>query len=419
MRSPACRMSRRPRRANERWTLALRVTGVSRSFGGLRAVDDCSFEVRQGTITGLIGPNGAGKSTMLNLLAGALRPRRGLDPFLRPGDRRPARLQDRAAGHRAHLPALLRVRAHDRAGKPDGRAAEPARRLGVGGAARSARLDARGAPAPGERPGRCCTASGWRALAHEYAGNLSGGQKRLLELARALQLQPRLLLLDEPMAGVNPALIAQLADYIAELERRGTHRRDGRARDGHRRAAVQPDHRDGAGPRAGRGLHGRDPGQSRGGHGVPERATRVDVEDGSGVCGHRPAHPAQGTAVSAPPDVVLRARGHHGRLWARADRAGCLAAGPSRPDRGHPGAEWRRQEHAAQGHLRLSEAAQRACAAARRGCDRAGPGGVGQPRHRLRAAGAAMSSPRSRCARTWRWAPTCGAAGYASGSTPC
>lgn len=58
-------------------------------------------------------------------------------------------------------------------------------------------------------------------LAREYAGNLSGGQKRLLELARALQLQPRLLLLDEPMAGVNPALISQLADYIADLKQDG------------------------------------------------------------------------------------------------------------------------------------------------------------------------------------------------------
>jgi ABC-type branched-subunit amino acid transport system ATPase component len=58
-------------------------------------------------------------------------------------------------------------------------------------------------------------------LAHEYAGNLSGGQKRLLELARALHMKPRLLLLDEPMAGVNPALISQLTDYIADLRREG------------------------------------------------------------------------------------------------------------------------------------------------------------------------------------------------------
>ena len=58
---------------------------------------------------------------------------------------------------------------------------------------------------------------GLAPLAQEYAGNLSGGQKRLLELARALHMKPRLLLLDEPMAGVNPALIAQLGDYIAGL----------------------------------------------------------------------------------------------------------------------------------------------------------------------------------------------------------
>jgi ABC-type branched-subunit amino acid transport system ATPase component len=62
---------------------------------------------------------------------------------------------------------------------------------------------------------------GLAPLAQEYAGNLSGGQKRLLELARALQMKPRLLLLDEPMAGVNPALVDQLASYIADLKTEG------------------------------------------------------------------------------------------------------------------------------------------------------------------------------------------------------
>jgi len=199
---------------------ALRVTRVSRSFGGVHAVDGCSFEVRQGTITGLIGPNGAGKSTMLNLLAGALRPDQGSIHFF--------------GSEIAHLPAFRIAR--QGMARTFQLSSEFAR-MTVLENLMVAPLHQRGdslwaavlGPRAWRREERDHVESAWRLLqrfnlghlVHEYAGNLSGGQKRLLELARALQMKPRLLLLDEPMAGVNPALISQLADYIAELKGEG------------------------------------------------------------------------------------------------------------------------------------------------------------------------------------------------------
>jgi len=200
--------------------LALRVTGVSRSFGGVHAVDGCSFTVRRGTITGLIGPNGAGKSTMLNLLAGALQPDQGSIRFF--------------GGEIARLPSFQIARLG--MARTFQLSSEFAR-MTVLENLMVAPLNQRGdsvwaallGPRVWKREEHEHVASAWSLLqrfnlvhlAHEYAGNLSGGQKRLLELARALHMKPRLLLLDEPMAGVNPALISQLTDYIAALKSEG------------------------------------------------------------------------------------------------------------------------------------------------------------------------------------------------------
>jgi branched-chain amino acid transport system ATP-binding protein len=200
--------------------LALRVAGVSRSFGGLRAVDQCSFEVRQGTITGLIGPNGAGKSTMLNLLSGTLRPEHGSIRFF----------GREIAAFPAHKVARMGI------ARTFQLSSEFAR-LTVLENLMVAPLNQRGdslwaallGPRVWRREERAHLEAAWALLqrfglaplAREYAGNLSGGQKRLLELARALQLKPRLLLLDEPMAGVNPVLIGRLAEYIADLRHEG------------------------------------------------------------------------------------------------------------------------------------------------------------------------------------------------------
>lgn len=199
---------------------ALRASGVSRAFGGLRAVNDCSFEVRQGTITGLIGPNGAGKSTMLNLMAGALNPDQGsillygteiagLPAFkiARLGVTRTFQLPSEFA----RMTVLENLMVAPLSQRGDSAWA----------ALLGPRVWMRGERGHLETAWALLERFGLARLAQEYAGNLSGGQKRLLELARALQMKPRVLLLDEPMAGVNPALIAQLADYIAELKQEG------------------------------------------------------------------------------------------------------------------------------------------------------------------------------------------------------
>jgi ABC-type branched-subunit amino acid transport system ATPase component len=196
------------------------VSGVGRSFGGLRAVSDCSFEVRRGTITGLIGPNGAGKTTMLNVLAGALKPDRGSIRFhgleiaglpahkvAQLGIARTFQLSSEFA-RMTVLENLMVAPLNQRGDSPWAALLGP--RVWMGEELRHV-----------ESAWALLQRFGLSQLAHEYAGNLSGGQKRLLELARALQMQPRLLLLDEPMAGVNPALIAQLADYIDGLHREG------------------------------------------------------------------------------------------------------------------------------------------------------------------------------------------------------
>jgi ABC-type branched-subunit amino acid transport system ATPase component len=200
--------------------VALRASAVSRSFGGLRAVDNCSFEIRTGTITGLIGPNGAGKSTMLNLLAGALTPDSGSIRFF--------------GQETAGLPAFKMARLgmartfqlpseFARMTVLENLMVAPLNQRGdsLWAALLGPRVWKREEIGHLESAWTLLRRFGLAPLAHEYAGNLSGGQKRLLELARALQLKPRLLLLDEPMAGVNPALIDQLADYIADLKTEG------------------------------------------------------------------------------------------------------------------------------------------------------------------------------------------------------
>jgi ABC-type branched-subunit amino acid transport system ATPase component len=197
----------------------LEVEGLVRRFGGVHAVDGASFAVEEGSVTSLIGPNGAGKSTLFNVVSGFLRPdgghvlldgRRidGRPPYAiaRAGlvrtfqtPRTLARMTVRenvllaAAGHPGeHLPQTIlrpgRVRRRERAAR-----ARSDELLAL------VRLDDR---------------------ADARASTLSGGQRKLLDFARALMTGPRLLLLDEPMAAVNPTLRAQLLEHILELRER-------------------------------------------------------------------------------------------------------------------------------------------------------------------------------------------------------
>jgi branched-chain amino acid transport system ATP-binding protein len=194
----------------------LDVDDVTRSFGGVRAVDGASLEVEPGSITALIGPNGAGKSTLFNVVSGFLAADRGSVRF-------EGRRIDRSAPYRIARFGLVRTfqvpRALTRLSVLDNvlLAAEkhPGERV-------SGLLLRPGRARAGEREARVRAKELlelFRLDAHagDYAGVLSGGQRKLLDFARVLMARPRLVLLDEPMAGVNPTLGRQLVEHALHL----------------------------------------------------------------------------------------------------------------------------------------------------------------------------------------------------------
>jgi branched-chain amino acid transport system ATP-binding protein len=191
-----------------------------KDFGGVRAVDRCSFNVGEGTITGLIGPNGAGKTTIFNLVTGFLKPSSGSIWFL---DRR----IDGLPPHQVFQQGILRTfqipRELRRMTVLENLMLVPSGQLGekVWVSWLRPRHVARQERALRQRSLEVLKFLNLHRLADEYAGNLSTGQKKLLELARTLMAQPRLVLLDEPGAGVNPSLMNVLVDDIrrANLER--------------------------------------------------------------------------------------------------------------------------------------------------------------------------------------------------------
>ncbi len=198
----------------------LKVTNLHRSFGGVKAVDGASFSVQPGRITGLIGPNGAGKSTVLAVVAGTLRPTSGSIHF--DGEdltRVPARLVPRRGVVRTfQLPsefARLTVLENLVVAAP-GQVGESLHgAIFAKGRWRRQEADVV------DRARGLLTRFDLADKEDLYAGQLSGGQKRLLELMRCLMVQPKLLLLDEPMAGVNPSLARRIERYLLELRDEG------------------------------------------------------------------------------------------------------------------------------------------------------------------------------------------------------
>ena len=190
----------------------LEVSGASKRFGGLVAVDNASLTVRKGSITGLIGPNGSGKTTLFNLITGGMSADSG--EVCLQGQR----IDGMPPWQRGHL--------------------------GLGRTFQLTRLfkdmtvqENVVAPLPDSRwrtmfadsvSGREATRAdelldivGLRRFAGERAGMLSYGQQKLVELAQVLMLEPRLILLDEPAGGVNPSLLGRLTEVIRELNQRG------------------------------------------------------------------------------------------------------------------------------------------------------------------------------------------------------
>ncbi len=194
----------------------LEVSDVAKQFGGIRAVDGASFDVERGSITALIGPNGAGKTTLFNIVTGFERGDRGT--IVLDGeriDRRPPHTIARRRMVRTFqiTKALSAMPVIDNMAlaAPD----QPGEHLT--GLLLRAPVARRREKEVRERAHELLEVFGLSDKAEEYAGTLSGGQRKLLELARALMVEPRLVLLDEPMAGVNPSLGRRLLDHMHEL----------------------------------------------------------------------------------------------------------------------------------------------------------------------------------------------------------
>ena len=198
----------------------LEAVHLTRSFGGVRAVNDVSFAVREGTLTGLIGPNGAGKSTLLAMLAGTLPVSSGQviyggrDVTAMPAFRR-ARLGLVRTYQLASEFKRLTVMENLLSAVP-GHRGDTFR-----GALLGRRYWHRDESAAIESAQRLLERFGLESYANHYAGDLSGGQRRLVEIMRALMTEPRMLLLDEPMAGVQPRLARRIGQELVALCQEG------------------------------------------------------------------------------------------------------------------------------------------------------------------------------------------------------
>ena len=222
-------------------TPMLRATGISKAFGGVQALQDCTIEVQPGTISGLIGPNGSGKTTLFNIITGYNRPDSGEVYF---GDHRitgaaPQRVFAAGIGRTFQLTRIFprltvlenMIIAAQHSASPGGRPPGSPRSASPGGRPpgsprRNSRgfrnpLARAGGPADRSRAMELLEFTGIAGHASKLAGTLSYGQRKLLELSYVLVADPAILLLDEPAGGVNPSLVNQLAERIRELNARG------------------------------------------------------------------------------------------------------------------------------------------------------------------------------------------------------
>ena len=195
---------------------ALAISGVRVRFGGVAALDGASFDVPAGQVVGLIGPNGAGKTTLFNVVSGLLRASAGQVMLF--GDDvtgwRPSRLARRGLVRSFQLarglPAMT-VFEHLMLYGPD----QPGERMGAGLVRTQAARRREAALAEAA----LAVARRLRLLpvVDNRVGALSGGQRKLLEIGRALMAAPRLMLLDEPAAGVNPTLAEEIGEHLLAI----------------------------------------------------------------------------------------------------------------------------------------------------------------------------------------------------------
>ncbi|HEY9642474.1 MAG TPA: ABC transporter ATP-binding protein [Coleofasciculaceae cyanobacterium] len=198
----------------------LSATDLCKSFGGIQAVDHASIEVPRGSITGLIGPNGAGKTTLFNLLSNFIRPDTG--QVLLDGE--PIHgFQPHQIAQKGMVRTFQVARVLSRLSVMENMLLAAQHQTGEsfwnvwfrpGQTEREERQQR-------EYASEILESVGLSHMAQSYAGALSGGQRKLLEIARALMVRPKLILLDEPAAGVNPTLINQICDHIIRWNQAG------------------------------------------------------------------------------------------------------------------------------------------------------------------------------------------------------
>jgi neutral amino acid transport system ATP-binding protein len=198
----------------------LQAQGLCKSFGGLKAVNEAQITVQKGSITGLIGPNGAGKTTLFNLLSNFIRPDRGEvllegNPIQTLSPHRIARqgcirtFQVARVLSRLTVLENMLLASQKQTGEDF---------LQVWIKPQQVRQEER---QNREKALEILESVGLLAKAQDYAGALSGGQRKLLEMARTLMTDPKLILLDEPAAGVNPTLIGQICEHILNWNKQG------------------------------------------------------------------------------------------------------------------------------------------------------------------------------------------------------
>lgn len=179
----------------------LTIDEVTKSFGQMKALAGCSLQIEPRSITGIIGPNGSGKSTLFNCISGILRPNQG----------------EILLSNEDQVTALHRLQPHRIAQLGIGRTFQLNRvfkRMSALDNLLVVRFDR-------DRAHELLEMVGLIYLKDHLAGELSIGQQRLLEIARALMLNPLVVLLDEPTAGVTPKMIQWLADHIRALKENG------------------------------------------------------------------------------------------------------------------------------------------------------------------------------------------------------
>ncbi|MBD1212207.1 ABC transporter ATP-binding protein [Dolichospermum circinale CS-1225] len=196
----------------------LAATGLCKNFGGIKAVEEANIEVIKGSITGLIGPNGAGKTTLFNLLSNFIHPDKGRVIF----DGEPIhQLQSYQIAQQGLVRTFQVARVLSKLSVLENMLLGAQKQTGENfwQVQLQPHVILKEEKQLKERAMFLLESVGLEKKASDYAGGLSGGQRKLLEIGRALMTNPKLILLDEPAAGVNPRLIDEICDRIITWNR--------------------------------------------------------------------------------------------------------------------------------------------------------------------------------------------------------